>query len=271
MGFDVSTILGIADASQFKLHAARWNGDENPLDVYARDPEEWQRWNTWRGTKDDFNRRYILSLIHFYPEGAVWLFGGAFEVLTRRPEHGHTYDIRELDEAKPLVGRLKVSLNLSRGRSFLLENQIDKIEIVEVLKERYTGQTFSGYDNVSLEFAMLETLVLRQRLDWKTALANMKGVYLIVDRKTGKKYVGSAYGETGIWSRWGSYVATGHGFNKQLIPLDKDQSVAYARENFRLTLLEAWPFRTEDVVIIKRESFWKEALLTRGDWGYNSN
>jgi hypothetical protein len=30
-------------------------------------------------------------------------------------------------------------------------------------------------------------------------LENVKGVYLIVDKSNGKMYVGSAYGDTGIW------------------------------------------------------------------------
>jgi len=50
-------------------------------------------------------------------------------------------------------------------------------------------------------------------------LAAVAGVYLIVDRKTGKQYVGSASGEGGILSRWRSYADTGHGGNKRLIDL----------------------------------------------------
>ena len=36
---------------------------------------------------------------------------------------------------------------------------------------------------------------------WKTALSNVKGVYIIVDTKNGKQYVGSAYGDECIWQR----------------------------------------------------------------------
>lgn len=46
--------------------------------------------------------------------------------------------------------------------------------------------------------------------DWKTALANQKGVYLITDSLNGKEYVGSATGENMIWGRWKDYIANGN-------------------------------------------------------------
>lgn len=41
----------------------------------------------------------------------------------------------------------------------------------------------------------------------------MKGVYVIHDTETGEPYVGSAYGDTGIWQRWSNYALTLHGGN----------------------------------------------------------
>ncbi|CAO4137256.1 hypothetical protein OFEAOIEE_LOCUS5026 [Methylorubrum extorquens] len=83
--------------------------------------------------------------------------------------------------------------------------------ITEVLKEPYSGDPFVGFDNVSLDFNMLETVIRSERLYWKTALQNIKGVYIIVDISSGKNYVGSAYDDIGIWSRWSAYVGTGLG------------------------------------------------------------
>jgi len=100
---------------------------------------------------------------------------------------------------------------------------------------------------------------------------NVKGVYLIVDKNNGKKYVGSAYGDGGIWSRWSCYMGTGHGWNDELTKLIQKEGMGYAMENFRLSLLEHRSMKTDDNVIIQRESFWKEALLTRGCFGYNKN
>ena len=49
-------------------------------------------------------------------------------------------------------------------------------------------------------------------------MAAVNAVYLIVDTKTGDRYVGSTYGYDGLLGRWSVYVATGgHGNNKGMI------------------------------------------------------
>lgn len=98
-------------------------------------------------------------------------------------------------------------------------------------------------------------------------MENQKAVYLIVDTKTGKKYVGSAYGDNMLLGRWRNYIANGHGGNKLLKSLDFE----YIKENFKYYILEIFKSSVDDEIIINRESFWKEVLLTRTDFGYNGN
>ena len=124
---------------------------------------------------------------------------------------------------------------------------------------------------MSVEFSELCSIFKNRREDWKLALQNVKGVYLIADKSNGKKYVGSAYGESGIWSRWACYVGTGHGWNDELTKLISERGFEYAAENFSVTLLEYRPMKTSDSEVIQRESFWKNALLSRGKLGYNKN
>ncbi|MGB4782742.1 GIY-YIG nuclease family protein, partial [Candidatus Methylomirabilis sp.] len=128
-----------------------------------------------------------------------------------------------------------------------------------------------GYENINHDFSTLETIFKSGRPDWKAALENVKGVYLIIDKYNGKKYVGSAYGGSGIWARWECYMGTGHGWNDELTKLIQQEGIDYARKNFRLSLLEYRPARTDDRVIIERENYWKEALLSCGAFGYNRN
>ena len=71
----------------------------------------------------------------------------------------------------------------------------------------YAGQPFPVDDRINIPLRQLETVYSRQRADWKNALEHMKGVDVIHDRTSGKPYVGSAYGDTGIWARGGQYVA----------------------------------------------------------------
>ena len=100
----------------------------------------------------------------------------------------------------------------------------------------------------------------------------MKGIYVIVDRSNGKKYVGSAYGEGGIWSRWSTYVySDGHGYNDELVDVISENGVQYARDNFQFALIETLSMKCDQDTVIHRESFWKEVLLTRSEFGYNKN
>ena len=66
-------------------------------------------------------------------------------------------------------------------------------------------------------------------------------------------------------------MGTGHGGNDELTLLIQERGIEYARKNFRLSLLEYRPARTDDRVIIERENYWKEVLLSRGEFGYNRN
>ena len=76
-------IWPMKDLTDYKVHFARWNGNVQPLEVWARDEQEWQEWQEYRPKRDDFNRRHIFSLIQFYHETDIWLFGGVFRVLAR--------------------------------------------------------------------------------------------------------------------------------------------------------------------------------------------
>ncbi|MCF7945362.1 MAG: GIY-YIG nuclease family protein [Spirochaetia bacterium] len=269
----ITDIISIESSEKYKFHAARWNGQDQPLDVYVRDKDEWHYWNRWRSNKDEFSREYIFSLIDFYPETDTWLFGGIYKVLKRNNiSQDFSYEIDEIEKYSPYVGRLKVKLKKPpRGRAFYLENYIENMHVSEILKETYSGECFPGYDYISKDFHELQAIFIREKPDWKTALENIKGVYLIVDKKCGKKYVGSAYGSFGIWSRWKCYVGTGHGWNDELTKIINSEGIDYAKKYFKVTLLEYMPMKSDDAYVIERECFWKEALLARGKFGYNKN
>jgi len=269
----ITEILKIDEPNQYKLHAARWSGESQPLDVYVRDKNEWFHWNTWRRSKDEFSRAYIFSLIDFYPESDMWLFGGIYQVLKRNIIHNsHSYEIKELTQYSDYVGRLKIKLKKpSRGRAFKLEKHLSNMSVSEILKQPYSGEVFPGYENINHDFQILAPIFESEKPDWKAALANVKGVYVITDKSNGKKYVGAAYGDCGIWSRWSGYIGTGHGWNDELTMLIQQESYEYARNNFRMSLLEFRPMKADDKVIIERENFWKEVFLSRGQFGYNKN
>ena len=262
-------IWPIAEAEAYKLHFARWNGENQPLEVWARDKDEWQGWQEYRPTRNVFNRPYIFTLIQFYHETDSWLFGGVFRVLNRFPDR---YEVGLTEQGAGFLGRLKVRSNYrQRSTRVNFENHFPDLEIQEILREPYSGRAFPGFEDIDLSFEELETLVRNDRPDWKAALESVKGIYLITDTASGKRYVGSAYGDQGIWSRWCSYIASGHGGNAELRALASDPSLEYCRKSFRFALLEYRSSRTADDIIIGRESFWKRILLTRGEQGLNQN
>lgn len=269
----LTRIIQIDNPGEYKLHAARWNGEEQPLDVFVRDKQEWFGWNTWRNYKDEFSRQYIFSLIDFYPENDMWLFGGLFEVVRRHNTlNDHGYEISELSVYSDYVGRLKIRLKKpSRGRAFYLEHHLDQMYVSEILKQPYSGVQFPGYENINHDFHTLLPIFRNENRDWKAALANVKGIYVITDKDNGKRYVGSAYGDSGVWARWSCYIGTGHGWNDELTKLIDEKGFDYARDNFRLALLEYRSMKVDDKVIIDREQYWKNVLLSRGRFGYNKN
>ena len=269
----LSRVLHIENHKNYKVHLASWNGRDHPLDVYLRDLDEWQGWNEWRSEQDDFNRQYIFTLIDYYHESHVWLFGGIYEVVKRLEKtRAKGYEVALTDQYESLIGRLKVYWERTgRSKSRRMENCFNDFNVHEILPSEYEGEAFPGYEDINHDFNMLENIFRTSKSDWKSALENVKGVYLIMDKKNGKKYVGSAYGESGIWSRWSCYMETAHGYNDELTKLIRKKGMGYARENFRFTLLEYRPMKTDDNVIIDREKYWKEALLSRGEFGYNKN
>jgi hypothetical protein len=262
-------IWPITKPNQYKLHFARWNRENQPLEVFVRDKIEWRGWQEYRPSRNDFNRPFIFSVMSFYHETDTWLFGGIFRVVKRSDNR---YEVELSNDGNGLIGRLKL-LSPYRVRTTRVnfENHYTNFVVKEVLREPYSGRHFPGYEGIDISFEELEALVRNEPPDWKSALESVKGIYLISDTKTGRRYVGSAYGDLGVWSRWSSYAHSGHGGNAELRMLVKDPTLQYCRCNFRFALLEHRAVATSDDIVLDRESYWKRILLTRGDYGLNRN
>jgi hypothetical protein len=269
----ITQLLPVENPWAYKLHAARESHGSHPLDVFVGGRDEWLGWNRWRGDKNEFSRDFIFSAIQFYPEAGIWLFGGIFRVLSRSAVKGSNgYEIEEVAAYSNLVGRLKIKMPTpSRGRAFYLENHYPGMFVHEILREPYSGAEFPGFENIVISFHELKSIIDTQKPDWKAALSGVKGVYCIHDRSNGKKYIGSAYGEAGIWSRWASYAWSGHGGNVHLQRAVADHGIAHVMNHFQIALLEYRPASTDDTIIIAREGHWKRLMLSRGDFGYNGN
>lgn len=115
------------------------------------------------------------------------------------------------------------------------------------------------WDEITLNRA--ELLVMPS--NWRTAVAQWRGIYLITDTSDHRHYVGSACGDENILQRWAEYAATGHGGNKHLRTRDP--------ANFRFSILQlmAPDSRRDDVIALEQK--WKARLGTAFPTGLNDN
>ena len=122
-------------------------------------------------------------------------------------------------------------------------------EIVELLPRHYV-MDFPGYYNFVLSYDQLTTMISHpdSNREWQRMLSSVSGVYVLLDQRTGKQYVGSAYGGGGIWARWKSYVSSHSGGNALLKELLARSPFRYKQFQFSiLRVLE--PSATKDEVI----------------------
>lgn len=122
-----------------------------------------------------------------------------------------------------------------------------------------------------MSFDELETIVGNERPEWKAPLQHVSGIYAIADTPSNRLYVGAAYGDGGVWSRWSVYVSTGHGGNVKLSEVIGPDGLDYCRRNFRFALLEALLPTAPVEEVRAREMYWKQVLRTHGEWGLNRN
>lgn len=268
----LSMIFPDLNPEDYKLFFAKRarNGVE-PLDVYKKGIEEWERWISYTDSKDWFTRKYVFSLISLYPEEDIWLFGGVWELVSTDWRKSHPYEIKQVKRFRPFVGRLKIKCQYyGHSSTVYMEKLYSEMIVKEIMDEPYYTDAFPGYENVDISFEALQSIIKKRPKEWVNALS-AKGIYLITDTKSGKRYVGKADGERGIWQRWKCYIRNGHGGDVDLKDLVKNKDFDYVQQYYKFTILEIVSGDEVDK-INQRESYWKEVLLTRREkFGHNKN
>lgn len=260
---DLIRLAGLT-IGKFKIHCATGE-DPTPLEAFY--DGKFKKWQEYQ-TKRNFECEHIISLISL--EGSDWLFAGVYKVHGVQPwSFDFKYSTSEVSGLEHLAGRAIIEFNKQFRASYLNgERYADSLIVKEIKPERQLFGDFPGYNKVYLPFRGLKTVVRQELQSWKTALSNVAGIYLIADKMNGKQYVGSAYGDMGIWQRWCVYADTEHGGNKELRQQLSDKSDEYAM-NFLFTILEIIDLNASKEYVTAREGHWKDALLSR-QFGYNS-
>jgi hypothetical protein len=169
-----------------------------------------------------------------------------------------------------LAGRAIIDFPKTFRASYLVgKKHEDQLFISSIREEKMSIADFPGFNSVRLSYKMLKSIVREDNPSWKSALANVSGVYIITDSTTGRQYVGSAYGGIGLWQRWSAYADSGHGNNKELIELIRAKGDEYA-EKFQFSIIEVCDINSNPDHVISRESHWKDVLMTR-EFGLNRN
>ncbi len=278
MEIKLSNIIRIDNPTQYKYkgHFAVRSGDVEPLNEFIEDEDNWKKWQEYRPkTKkgvylDIFSRDFIFSFMRFYPRGnEYWLFGGIWKVIKRN----NRYKVKLSDFGKEFIGRLLVQYKYGKKNTRPnFEKHYHGINVSEIFNQKYSGEDFPGSNNIHIEFIKLKHIFHINKSDWKATLEHIDGIYLITDTKNGKKYVGSAYGGEGIWSRWKNYIDNGHGGNQCLKGLINKKGLKYAEKNFKFAILETYKFGTSKYTIESRESYWKNVFMSKDKkYGYNEN
>ena len=275
----VAPLFPTLNWDQVKIHVAQFNGLRQPLDVFASSFEAWRdEWNGGNQRKHYWNRPFVFSMIELPKQPEQWLFGGIFRVdhhsaVEREGRPYCFYELSDTSHGSALIGRLVIHWKKDgRPMARKPESILAHMTVAEIRALPYVGEDFPGHGNIHHRYAVLEGVWRESKQDWRGALENCSGVYLITDTKAGLRYVGSAYGEEGIYARWSHYFKTGgHGGNARLKKHLAKKGVEYAREHFEFALLEQLPQRYEPAQVIARENYWKQLLLTRGAFGLNDN
>ena len=140
-------IWHIENTDDYKIHFGRNNKSiepiygEEPLDAWVRHDSNWQKWQEYYPGRNDFNQKYIFSLMKFHRERDTWLFGGVFEVLKRRFEGDNkSYEVNLTKIRKNFIGRLKIKSSYrSRPTRLLMKPHYGLFKVKEILPKRYTG------------------------------------------------------------------------------------------------------------------------------------
>jgi hypothetical protein len=212
---------------------------------------------------------YIISFVGL--EGSKAVFFGVFKVGDWIMKNGeYYYDLTEeyvFEDYKDRVVIYWGKAAISWHQWYYKQEK----EVSEILPKGYMGD-FKGLTDFVLTFDELQRLVNNPdaNRDWKSHLSSVNGVYLILDTSTkdGRLYVGSAYGNEGIWQRWTEYAKNSHGHNKEMVALqslDKEHA-----KHFRFSILQALPSNVTSKEIVAIENLYKEKLGSRA-YGLNAN
>lgn len=265
------------DPHKVKLHRhTSKNTKETPYFVWYGDKvsgeNEFQHFQSLQSKPDKMNREYIASFV-VTPSDET-LFVGIYKNLgslglapegTTCPVNAklgmgtELYQLEKTSFLSELEGRLVIYWDLAATRNWGHRGEGDSPKYVLEIKKDASEQVFPGFHNFVWSINQLH----KMPFSWREKLSGMQGVYLLVCQDEGRQYVGSASGDEGFYSRWESYFKTGDGGN---LGMRKHKTSGY-----QVSILEVASSSDTPDDILKKESSWKNKLMTKFFNGLNEN
>ncbi|MDI1349438.1 GIY-YIG nuclease family protein [Aquabacterium sp.] len=169
------------------------------------------------------------------------------------------------DVMSEFIDRLVIGYDFGQQFAQWLNNRMEIDQI-------YSGgrsDAFPGFHDLMLTHAELSGISQPNspRHDWCRKLSSVSGVYLITDTQRGKRYVGSAYGQAGIWGRWKEYIQNPGGGNVLLT----EHVAEHGTQDLQYSILRVMPSNATPQETITAESIEKLKILTKPPHGLNPN
>lgn len=154
-----------------------------------------------------------------------------------------------------LQGRLVIEWG-EGGRAWIQRADNQNKSVTELWRS-FREPEFPGFTEFMADLSTVERLPAT----WSTALAAVRGIYLLTCPRTKEQYVGSATGADGFYGRWLNY-RDGHGGNVGLKSRDPS--------DYRVSILEVAGDGSLPEDILAKEALWKRKLQS-GAMGLNRN
>lgn len=246
--------------------------------VYKLYRTDYSLFKEWQSEQSDSKMKNVDYLVVFLAEeGCECRFIGVYRNYGPKKPTSEGVSEYTLEEVEGFEGlKDKVVIDWGKGTLSWMQNW-QSTKNVRRIEQVNTGDDvpyFTRYEDIILSFSQLQKVV--EDKEWKSKLESLNCVYLILDKETGKQYVGVTYKDmkpgvkNGILGRWTEYAQTRHGNNKLLVALLAEKGISYAEQNFQWSILETLPLNVTPKVAIDRESLYKKKFGTR-EHGYNEN
>lgn len=241
-------------------------------DIYLYENEAFLTYQSEQLVKKFENVDYLVSFIGEESTSSrfvgVYKNNGIRQMLSDNKDEAYArFDIQELSGFELLKERVVIDW-INPIQWLQHYNEMPVIRIDRGLMENNLP-VFVRYEDVVLNYTQLQAIINSNNPEWKLRLESCNCIYMILDKGTGKQYVGSTYNTKGIWGRWSDYAKNGHGDDVELKKcLEADPK--YAEKYFQWCILETLPIKILQDQAIERESLYKRKLGTRTH-GLNKN